>query len=317
MPLDRSLFLDVASAVGLNNPAIVEKDYYVVQLLKIVNDIDFKHHLMVFSGGTALAKSSIKTCRMSEDVDIKLVPQQLFHELPSREAKKRTRKELKKIIEAAIDNSSTFSMESEAIVRDEYRYMCFDVRYPQEYKIAPCLRPFIKLEFIETEIFGQTTNRNISSIFAENLQYAHEVPSIRCTSILDTQAEKIISMLRRTASVARNIDRQDDPTLIRHIYDTYHIQNNQASDVNELAELVRKVIDADKERYGRQHAQFVDNPCEELLYGLSLLSSDKSHQSRYEEFVNPMVYATQTITWSDAFSVFESLTKQIINKLSQ
>ena len=44
MPLDRSLFLDVASAVGLNNPAIVEKDYYVVQLLKIVNDIDFKEN---------------------------------------------------------------------------------------------------------------------------------------------------------------------------------------------------------------------------------------------------------------------------------
>ncbi|MBQ0534212.1 nucleotidyl transferase AbiEii/AbiGii toxin family protein [Providencia huaxiensis] len=74
MKLDSSLFIDVADAIGLGNPAIVEKDYYVVQLLKLLSNFQFTYHQAIFSGGTALAKSDIKTYRMSEDIDIKLIP---------------------------------------------------------------------------------------------------------------------------------------------------------------------------------------------------------------------------------------------------
>lgn len=35
-------------------------------------------HQLVFSGGTALAKSDVKILRMSEDVDIKLIPLEKF-----------------------------------------------------------------------------------------------------------------------------------------------------------------------------------------------------------------------------------------------
>lgn len=45
----------------------------------------------------------------------------------------------------------TFSTEQEPTVLDEYQYFCFDIRYPQQYQQAPCLRPFMKLEFIEPE----------------------------------------------------------------------------------------------------------------------------------------------------------------------
>jgi hypothetical protein len=71
---NRSLFVDVADALGLGNAAIVEKDYYVVQLLQQIASLELRYHQIVFSGGTALAKSSIKTFRMSEDIDLKMVP---------------------------------------------------------------------------------------------------------------------------------------------------------------------------------------------------------------------------------------------------
>lgn len=71
---DSSLFVDVANALGLGNPAIVEKDYYVVQLLLQISALELEYHHIVFSGGTALAKSAIKTYRMSEDVDLMLAP---------------------------------------------------------------------------------------------------------------------------------------------------------------------------------------------------------------------------------------------------
>jgi predicted nucleotidyltransferase component of viral defense system len=71
---DSSLFADVADTLGLGNPAIVEKDYYVIVPLKLINKVHTPYHQIVFSGGTALTKSSIKTHRMSEDVDLKMVP---------------------------------------------------------------------------------------------------------------------------------------------------------------------------------------------------------------------------------------------------
>ena len=40
MPPDTSLFSDVADALGIAHPAIVEKDYYAVQLLKLLSTLE-------------------------------------------------------------------------------------------------------------------------------------------------------------------------------------------------------------------------------------------------------------------------------------
>lgn len=71
-------FLEVSDALELGNPAIIEKDFWVVALLAELAKVSPEYHQMVFSGGTALAKSNVKILRMSEDVDIKLIPNQAF-----------------------------------------------------------------------------------------------------------------------------------------------------------------------------------------------------------------------------------------------
>ncbi|WP_372811616.1 nucleotidyl transferase AbiEii/AbiGii toxin family protein [Pseudoalteromonas nigrifaciens] len=88
MLIDSDLFLDVADALGMGNPAIVEKDYYVVALLKLLSELSFDTHLLVFSGGTALTKSGIKTHRMSEDIDIKIIPTDVFANISKTQKKK-------------------------------------------------------------------------------------------------------------------------------------------------------------------------------------------------------------------------------------
>jgi predicted nucleotidyltransferase component of viral defense system len=311
-PFDSSLFADVADAIGLSNPAIVEKDYYVVQLLQLINEINPPLHDIVFSGGTALAKSSIKTYRMSEDVDLKIVPNEAFHALPSRNAKRKVRKDIRGIIEELFNASPIFSIDGDLKILDEYRYMCFNIRYPQTYSQAPCLRPFIKLEFIESPVLVMAENREISSIYANVLKLPGEISAIYCATILETQAEKIVSMLRRTASFNRNNEREDDETLIRHIYDTYHIQKSNPSDVGELKALVGKIIAIDVERYGNQHAEFVVSATGELYYGLHLLASDPIHEQRYTQYLSPMVYADNPVNWEDAFSLFNFLVKKLI-----
>jgi predicted nucleotidyltransferase component of viral defense system len=293
-PFDSSLFADVADAIGLSNPAIVEKDYYVVQLLQLVNEIAPPLHDIVFSGGTALAKSSIKTYRMSEDVDLKMVPSEAFHALPSRSIKRKVRKGIRGII-------------------DEYRYMCFNIRYPQAYSQAPCLRPFIKLEFIESPILIKPEERIIGSIYAGVLKEPSEIISIDCATIIETQAEKVVSMLRRTASFARDNQRADDEALIRHIYDTYHIQQSNPSSIDDLAALIKQIIEIDVQRYGNQHTEFVASPADELRYGLDLLASKPIHEQRYTQYLVPMVYAKNPVEWKDAFGTFEILVNEVLD----
>ena len=313
--LDSSLFVDVADAIGLGNPAIVEKDYYVVQLLKYLSIIEFEHHRLVFTGGTALAKSAIKTYRMSEDIDIKLVPNTVFNNLTSRSARRKARKAVKQHIEFLISESSTFSIEEQATVSDEYRYFSFDIRYPQAYQQAPCLRPFIKLEFIESDLLHEAESKSIQSIYAEVLKSDIEVKNMACDAILETQAEKLLSMMRRTASVARNHERDDDETLIRHIYDTYHIQKTQPANIESLSKVVTVAIDMDVERFGNQHPQLVQSPIDELCFGLQLLIDDPKFEERYNRYVSPMVYAESPVNWDNAIAVFTKLAKEVLDHI--
>lgn len=315
--LDSTLFADVADAIGLSNPTIVEKDYYVVQLLQALQQLETPFHQIVFSGGTALAKSSVNTYRMSEDVDLKFVPNGKFDKIISRDAKKKARKAIRLEIETLIQQSDIFKLEDKVLVRDEYRYMCFEIKYPQAYQIEPCLRPFIKLELIESDLLSDSVSRDVISLYAYILQQPNELTAFTCTSIIDTQAEKIISMLRRTASYARNIERDDDETLIRHIYDTHHIQLVEPSNIDILAALVSKVMQVDVERYGNQHTQMVESPLKELRFALALLESVPSHQARYEQYVKPMVYAKNITTWEEAFLSFKILVEKVFIRLNK
>jgi hypothetical protein len=210
MPIDNSLFLDVSDTLGMGNPAIVEKDYYVVALLNVLSELSSDTHSLVFSGGTALAKSGIKTHRMSEDVDIKIIPKDLLAEV-SKTQKRKARRELHHQVFDIIHSNDFFTIESKPIIFDEYRYQQFDIRYPQAHSIVPCLRPFIKLELIETLLYDEINQREISSLTNEVMQEAPEVKTMDFTSIISTQAEKLISMLRRTASFTRDNQRDDDP----------------------------------------------------------------------------------------------------------
>lgn len=72
--VDSSLFLDIADALGISSPAIVEKDYWATQLLKEISQLTPEGFQLVFSGGTCLAKAHQNTFRMSEDIDIKMIP---------------------------------------------------------------------------------------------------------------------------------------------------------------------------------------------------------------------------------------------------
>jgi hypothetical protein len=195
--------------------------------------------------------------------------------------------------------------------------LIFAIRYPQAHSIVPCLRPFIKLELIETLLYDEINQREISSLTNEVMQEAPEVKTMDFTSIISTQAEKLISMLRRTASFTRDNQRDDDPALIRHIYDIYYIQQANHADIEIVVPLVTKVIAEDVARYGNQHEEFVQNPIAELMYGLKVLEENKLYEERFNQYVVPMVYGDIIVTWQNAFSVFKLFTEQVLSEISK
>ena len=149
------------------------------------------------------------------------------------------------------------------------------------------------------------------------MQEAAEVKIMDFTSIISTQAEKLVSMLRRTASFTRDNQRDDDPALIRHIYDTYYIQQAHQADIKTVAPLVAKVIAEDVARYGNQHQEFVENPIGELMYGLQILEVNKVYEDRFNQYVVPMIYGDIIVTWQDAFSVFKLFTEQVLSEIGR
>ena len=64
----RNAYIQIAEKTGMNAFA-VEKDWWVVQTLRIIFEMDVAQHL-VFKGGTSLSKSWNLIQRFSEDVDL-------------------------------------------------------------------------------------------------------------------------------------------------------------------------------------------------------------------------------------------------------
>jgi predicted nucleotidyltransferase component of viral defense system len=52
--------------------SVIEKDYYVTQVIKALSAVENEYFSIVFCGGTCLAKAHKIVQRMSEDVDFKI-----------------------------------------------------------------------------------------------------------------------------------------------------------------------------------------------------------------------------------------------------
>ena len=305
-------FLEVSDALDLGNPSIPEKDYWVVSLLAMLEYVKSESHQLVFSGGTALAKSNIKILRMSEDVDIKLIPTAEFIK-KGKGAKKKARKALIEHIIMKLSDHPYLNY-ADKTVNDEYRYVEIEIKYPQQYHQAPCLRPYIKLEFIETIELHGTELRSISSLVAQSYKQPAEVKAILCVSINSTLVEKVLSMLRRTMSVKRNpnSNRKDDDTLVRHIYDVHCISVGHKIDMSVLRTMFDLILEEDRLRFGNQHQEFVDDPRNELKLGLEELQNNEKFRERFTAFVAPMVYSQNPHDFDTCIASFKAISDRLI-----
>jgi len=303
--VDSSLFLDIADALGISSPAIVEKDYWATQLLKEISQLTPEGFQLVFSGGTCLAKAHQNTFRMSEDIDIKMIPNAATL-AQSKNQQRQLRRNIHQLILNIISDSGIFKLVADPKKRNEGKYQQFLIEYPREHDTPDALRPHLQLDLTESDLLEDPIELSLSSLYASTLKEAGEVQNIACVTVHSTASEKFISLLRRTASHARDNSRADDETLIRHVYDLHLIYESMASPAD-LKLMVKRVIEIDKSQFGNQHEEFVNDAHSELRYGLSLLIEQAHHQERYDQFIGPLVYHPSPAKWDEAISSVQEL----------
>jgi len=305
--IDTSLFLDIADSLGISSPAIVEKDYWGTQLLREIAALQPDGYRLVFSGGTCLAKAYKNTFRMSEDIDIKMVPNAATRTLSNSQQHK-LRGAIHDMIKNIVASSDCFELVDAKKLSDR-KFQQFLIQYPREHETSSALRPHIQLDLTESVLLEDPVNLPLGSLYAYALKESVEINGMACVTVNSVAIEKFVSLLRRTALHSRDGDRADDQTLIRHVYDLHLISNSLDAPDN-LQNLVEQVIDIDKKQFGNQHIDFVVDAKNELRYGLSLLLEQPQHEARYKQFIGPLVYHPSPDDWHEAISTVQSLAEK-------
>lgn len=298
--------------MGIRYPSIIEKDYYVTQIIHSLASIENEYFKLIFAGGTCLAKAHRLVKRMSEDVDFKVVFKgaEIFSKTRFLKILKEFRHQIMESIsfpDISITNSA---------VRNEGKYMRIELTYPALFSSNEILRPHLLLEFTVSEARLPTKWLGINSIIEDTLALAPFSPSslINCISINETAIEKWVSLTRRITAIYKKYD-ADDATLIRNLYDLSAIKQADKIDEN-FFKLAKIIVLQDGQEFKNQHPEYAANPSSEIQESIRLLKSESIWKSRYQNFVDTMVYEKQQISdYDNAIDLIENLSKEAIHLL--
>ena len=218
--------VEVQQQLGLPDPALVEKDWFVVKALAAIIAADKGPFELIFQGGTALSRSHRVTKRMSEDIDIKIGSKGP----PSRRALRRLRERITAELHKA---GFKFDPKNPKHLKSNYegRYTLYQLPYEPIAAGQGALRPKIKIETSVWPMRRPSSELPVSSFVAEAFKREPKVPAIATAAIPETAAEKFVALTRRAGAELAGLQTEHDPTLVRHIYDLHVIaEHSDAAD---------------------------------------------------------------------------------------
>jgi predicted nucleotidyltransferase component of viral defense system len=278
----------VADFFGLRGAEPVAKDFAVLRAIGALAALDAAPFILVFGGGTALARAHKLIRRMSEDVDFKIVPTPAAP--VTRSGLHRQRSALRDRVTAALHAAGfAFDPKDPAQVRsrDESGYVVFQLPYTAGGG-GEELRPTIQIELKHATLRLPRLTLPVSSFVAEALNRPPEVPAIACVNVTETAAEKLVSLTRRTAMDLAGLTRDFDPALVRHVYDLHMLRDHV--DRGTVIALARDIAEVDADEFRNQYPAYHADIAGETQKALDALSTDSVHRERYDRFVAAMVY---------------------------
>ena len=229
----------IASETGLTAYA-VEKDWWVVQTLSIVFNLDVGKY-MVFKGGTSLSKAWNIIERFSEDID--LAVDRTFFGFDG-ELSKSQRTKLRKASNEYLSNvfyteliekfkeNGLFSVDikiKDAVSKDEDPRI-IEIYYPNVIDSPGYIKPKIQLEIGARSLREPYTIKNISSLidtFYSDKSFAQEAIKIPTVNPERTFLEKIFLLHEE---FQRPKDKIRVKRLSRHLYDIYQLSKTTFAD---------------------------------------------------------------------------------------
>ena len=275
--------VEVRGQFKLPDEALVEKDWFVVKALAAIAAADKGPFQIVFQGGTALSRAHRVIERMSEDIDIKIVSK----DPPRRPALRRLRES---ITEELLKAGFKFDPKNPEHLKSNFesRYTLYQLPYEPIAAGQGALRPEIKIETSVWPMRRPSVELPVISFIAEGFKRPPEVPAMACAAIVETAAEKFVALTRRAGAELAGVQRERDPTLVRHIYDLHVIRKQY--DPADVAGLVREVMQSDAETYGDQFPAYRENPLAETLRAVASIAADPGFAADYASFRRNMVY---------------------------
>ena len=251
-----------AKALGIPDPAFVEKDFWVVELLRsLVRPLaveatgnDPASAEVLFKGGTSLSKAYGLIDRFSEDVDILVVCRGLGRQTTDTRV-------LRPLCERARAELGLDETAVEWLTFSTGRTRNALYRYPRRLT-SPATRPEVKLEMgVRGGTFPGTVERTIRSYLAEYISQAgidadfEELTDVTVNVIapVRTLAEKL-ALLHHAGTMAIGGDDSLLSESGRHFYDVHQLLTDAGvvqtlEDLTTLDEIAADV-DSNSERYG-------------------------------------------------------------------
>jgi len=297
---DKAIIEDISLELGID-PSFIEKDWYAVQLLVLISELQSSRDVgKVFSGGTSLSKGYGLIKRFSEDLDFILtIPEGSSLSVGQRRA-------FRKEVVSAIQSDERFSIDEENILRgDSHRFFKIPIQYDRVFD-GSFLRPHLQLEMTFMELKRPVGHRSIRSIASEMTQTEPEL-EIDCVSAIETAGDKLSALTWRIL-VRDRADEKDDPTLIRHLHDLAALENTIIDAGNHFVSSAKESLEIDKNRRGGNVIADMLIP-DRLANALKILKEDDLYQKEYTQFVESMSYAgeDELINFGEAVQALERI----------
>jgi len=304
----------VAESVASDiTPALLEKDIHVTDALIALMQIEHPTLSLVFCGGTSLSKAYGMIERMSEDIDLKVVPRD---QNISRSALKRDLSNLKVHVTTVLSGIGLAEDVEARKALNENRYIGMQWFYSSAYESHGSLRPHLSIEFTTRTPRHPVETKEIGYLLDRLLEKPGSAEAA-CVIPAETLAEKVLSFLRRYAQYnAGEMEQPWDSALVRHIYDTYCIVHANHASLETAKLHFNELVVEDTVQFGKQFSEFSDRPKATLLQALADAESDSKLVDEYQRYLLPLIFGATRPSYEDAFAVFKECAKALLARVN-
>lgn len=333
---------DAASAGLLGNlpAAVAEKDQHITDALRVMAQIHVTHTAqqrdrrrgdpaqtsvevatrMIVAGGTCLSKAHGLIERMSEDIDIKVILDDVPKGYVLQKGNRGRLKDLQQEVERCLTEMGfdyvVHDDKENPVLRDSRRYYCLLVSYGAHFQdVSGVLRPQLKLELIHRPPILAGETREMGYMLDQFIprQAPHRF-SMTCITVAETLAEKVLSLLRRCAWNWDGYQRGEfDTALVRHVYDVWRIAGSQPETIEPACQIFAALVQKDMEEFNGQHPEFDQAPYTVLRRSLISAATHDGLKTDFEQRLKPLLYTIDKPDFQSCYVAFAAVAERLLN----